>query len=770
MAGRRRSAPGVLSGPSAEGAEESSENRPQDNARLSQNPENEPAAESIEVLGTVGRFTFRNPDNGFGVGRLTDDESGAEWTIVGSIAQLAEGQKARIRGRLQQHNKFGTQLEVESAQTIQPTSVDGIRTYLASGLVKGIGPATAERIVAQFGERTLEVIEHEPDRLAGVQGLGDRKIQDLVTAIDAHKGVNEVLAFLRAHGLGQGLAARIVKRYGKNAAGLVEADPFRLVDDVIGIGFKTADRLARDLGLASDAPERIQAGMLHTLSQAASRGDCYVPVDELVPRVAELLEVPPESVRPNIDVLVVARRVVRERAPGPGPAPDRPEIVYPLKLHLAETGVAKACLRLARLGRGLLPLDAGTALSEFCRTSRMELSDGQHRALVAALTEPISVITGGPGVGKTTILRALAWVFAQHELQLKLAAPTGRAAKRLEESTGHEASTVHRLLEYQSGLHKFARNAEQPLEGAMLVVDEASMLDIQLADHLFRAVPPTMRLVLVGDVDQLPSVGAGNVLHDIIESGQVAVTHLHEIFRQQRDSEIIRCAHGILRGEVPQPPRRADSDCYFIASESPERTRDLVRHVVAQRIPQAFGLDPMRDVQVLCPMYRGAAGADALNVELQDVLNPDGGIELERGGKRYRVGDKVMQVRNDYDLDVFNGDTGRIERIDKADGKLTVAFGERTVEYGFNELDQLVPAYAITIHRAQGSEYPAVVVPVLTEHFLMLRRNLLYTAVTRGRRLVVLIGAPRALQMAVEREDGSQRRSTLAARLRGTVC
>ena len=448
----------------------------------------EPAA-PVEVTGTLGRFTFRNPDNGFAVARLTEEGSEVAWTLVGTLAQLAEGQKVTVRGKVREHARFGPQIEVESAQTIQPTSIEGIRTYLGSGLVKGIGPATAERIVAHFGAETLEVIEHSPDRLAEVQGLGKKKIGELVAAVGAQKEVQAVLVFLRAHGLGQGLASRIVKRYGAQAAGLIEADPYRLVDDVIGVGFKTADQLAREIGLAAESDQRVAAGLLHCLARAAQQGDCFLPIDELIDKAANILALEPAIVAPHIEALTASRRIKVEAEPGPGPDRDRTRVAYPLALHAAESGVAVACIRLLQLGQRLLPLDPVGALERFIQASDMELSDGQRNALLSALGEPVSVITGGPGVGKTTILRALAWIFAQNDLKLLLAAPTGRAAKRLEESTGQSASTVHRLLEYQSGLHRFARDTKNLLEGTMLVIDEASMLDVQLAYHLLRAVP-----------------------------------------------------------------------------------------------------------------------------------------------------------------------------------------------------------------------------------------------------------------------------------------
>lgn len=758
-----------------------------------------PPGPGVTLIGTIERFTFRNPDTGWAVARLVDEASEEPRTVVGSLAQLVEGQRIKVTGKEIQHPRFGPQIEAETFEAIAPSTTAGIEAYLASGLVKGIGPATAKRIVKAFGTDTLRVIEEEPQRLQAVRGVGARKVEDLGVAIRSQRDVQNVHVFLRSHGLGPGLAARIVRRYGANASALIEANPFRLADEVIGIGFRTADQLARKMGIASEAPERLDAGLEFALTQASKEGHCFLPERELVERTAALLGCSHEALLARLPTIADGGRIVHEHAPGPtllhedGPGP----VVYPRKLALAEDGVARSLDHLLRRHTGRLPIRAVPAIQWFEDRSGMTLPRGQKDALLRALTEPLSIVTGGPGVGKTTIVRALAQILREKNRRLLLAAPTGRAAKRLEESTGHAASTLHRLLEFTPGVGRFARNAEAPLEGDMLVVDEASMLDVQLAYELLLAVPTSMKLVLIGDRNQLPSVGPGNVLADLIQCGRVAVTALTEIFRQQSGSDIVRVAHGILRGEVPAEPRGrtaprtddanegpspatndeataptdtegstpTDPDFYFVRADDGHQTRLLIRELIAQRIPRRFGLDPVDQVQVLCPMYRGEAGADNLNRDLQDLLNP-GEIEVERGGKRYRVGDKVMQIRNDYDREVYNGDVGRITYIDPGSAKLYLRFPERECQYRFEDLNDLVPAYAISVHRSQGSEYPAVIVPVTTDHFLMLRRSVLYTAITRGKRLVVVVGSTNALEMAVKNVDDGKRHSGLAERVR----
>jgi exodeoxyribonuclease V alpha subunit len=724
----------------------------------------------VTVQGVIERFTFRNPDTDWAVVKLVDEASGQPLTVVGSMAQLREGQRLKISGTRSVHPRFGVQVKAESFEAIAPNTEDGIEAYLASGLVRGIGPGTARKIVAAFGVDTLRVIEEEPARLRQVRGLGERRVEELGQAVRAQKDLQNVLVFLRSHGLGPALAARIVRRYGARASALIQANPFRLADDRIGIGFRTADRLAGQMGIAPTAPERLDAALEFVLGQAAKEGHCYLPEAELVQRTAELLSLAEAELSVRVPELARAGRVARQMPPGPVLLHDDPRpIVYPIALAIAEDGVARSLDRLLQSKRRL-PVRADAAIEWFEQTSATTLPDGQREALRKCLGEPVTVVTGGPGVGKTTIVRALVKILEQKQLRPLLAAPTGRAAKRMEEATGRPASTIHRLLEFTPGAGRFARNAETPLEGDVLVVDEASMLDIQIAHALLQAVPDTMSLVLVGDRNQLPSVGAGNVLDDVVQSGRVPTVALTRVFRQQSGSQIVRVAHDMLAGVAPTKGGDGSegSDFYFVEARNGAHARLLIRELVTQRIPKRFGLDPQRDIQILCPMYRGEVGADALNRDLQDLLHP-GQIEVERSGKRFRVGDKVMQVRNDYDRDVWNGDVGRITHIDTGAAKVFLRFLEAEQEYRFEELDDLVPAYAISVHRSQGSEYPAVVVPVTTDHFLMLRRSVVYTAITRGKRLVVVVGSTKAMEMAVANADDGQRYSGLRDRLRSLL-
>ncbi len=716
------------------------------------------------LKGTLTGFTFRNPDTGFAVARLLPDGPSERCAVVGQIAQLAEGQRVTVKGRFEEHPRFGRQLKVLECEAVLPNSVDGIRAYLASSLIKGIGPAMAERITDRFGADALQIIQTEPQRLREVKGLGKKRIAELTAAVRAQRDVQEVMVFLRAHGLGESLATRIVKLYGKGAGARIQANPYRLAEDVLGIGFRIADRLAMEMGLATDAPERIQAGILFALGQAAKDGHCYLPVLDLQQAAASLLACDEQAIADELPAVTSAGRVVTERPPGPPLlVADEPTRIYPMALHQAEAGAAATIDRLLRSDAPALPLQPEQAFGWFEARSHMQLPRGQKDAVLTALRQPVSVITGGPGVGKTTIIRALVQILAAKDLTLLLAAPTGRAAKRLEESTGKSATTVHRLLEFQPGLNRFIKNSQNPLPGDLLVVDEASMLDVLLAYNLFRAIPRGMKLVLVGDVHQLPAVGPGQVLKDLIDSGRIPVTRLTEIFRQTAESLIVSNAHRLLSGQIPVSGSE-DSDFFFVPARSSAHARQLIQELVVRRIPKRFHLDPVQDIQVLCPMYRGEAGADAVNHDLQNLLNP-GALQIERRGRLYREGDKVMQTRNDYEMELFNGDTGRITRLPRGSKSLRVRFGDRELEYPVADLDALLPAYAITVHRAQGSEYPAVVMPLTTQHFMMLRRNLLYTAITRGRRLVVLVGTHKALAMAVHNNEEANRFSGLAERL-----
>jgi exodeoxyribonuclease V alpha subunit len=730
--------------------------------------------------GALERITYANPETGYTIARIDGGRGPDLITAVGPLLGAQVGESLRMRGRWTSHPRYGKQFEVFSYTTVLPATVQGVQRYLGSGLIKGIGPVMAERMVKHFGVDIMHIIEDSPQRLIEVDGLGPKRTAMITAAWAEQKAIKEVMVFLQGVGVSTSLAVRIYKKYGDKSVDVVRAEPYRLASDVWGIGFKTADTIAMSVGIARDSPERIKAGLAYTLSEAADDGHCYLPVPNLIADAAKILEVPVEMIGPCLDELAAVEGVIREDLPvsaGPGEAEDSPSVpaVYLPPFYQAERSVATALLRLlsARADRlpGFATVDWDKALSWLRERTGSALAPEQATAVQLALTSRVAVLTGGPGCGKSFTVRSVVELAKARRAKVILAAPTGRAAKRLAELTGHEAATIHRLLQLRPG-GDASFDADTPLDADLVVVDETSMVDVILANKLIKAIPPGAHLLLVGDVDQLPSVGAGEVLRDLLAAGTLPVVRLTKIFRQAQESGIVVNAHRINSGE--QPALRDFGDFFWFSCEENEETAALVVDIVARRIPARFGLDPRRDVQVLCPMHRGPAGAGNLNMLLQEALTPyrEGQPERRYGGRVFRVGDKVTQLRNNYEkgaAGVFNGTVGVVSGMSLEDHKLTVLTDEdESVDYAFDELDELAHAYAVTIHRSQGSEYPAVVIPLTMGSYLMLRRNLLYTGVTRAKRLVVLAGSRRALSVAVRTKGAGRRHTALDYRLRSS--
>jgi exodeoxyribonuclease V alpha subunit len=716
--------------------------------------------------GTLARLVFTGRGGEYTVARLKVDGVPDLLTVVGTLVGVPVGARLRVRGRRETDPRYGPQLRLTGYTEVAPQTVEGLRRYLGSGLIKGIGPEFAGRIVDTFGIRTLEVLDTAPDRIAEVPGIGQRRAQSVKEAWSRQREVGQVMVFLQGYGVSPAFAARVYRRYGASAIARVRENPYRLAFDVWGIGFLSADRLATALGIARDADVRLEAGVRHVLGEAASAGHCYVPRERLVEVAAARLEVDADKVLPAVERLAGAGDVALETVDG--------EVgVFDADLHRAERAVAAGLLRLA--GAPVPTIAAEViegALAGYEREAGIQLARQQGEALRQVLRHPLVVITGGPGVGKTTIVRGIVGILSRAGQRVALAAPTGRAAKRLTEATGRPAATLHRLLEWRPTDGGFNRNIKRPVEADVLVVDEASMLDVRLAADLVAALPTGTRLVLVGDVDQLPSVGPGAVLADVIASRRIPTVRLTEVFRQAAQSLIITNAHRIHDGLLPElgsapagGPAADQRDFFFLEENEPARAAALVRDLVVARLPRRYQLQPA-DVQVLAPMHRGELGAGNLNQLLQEALT-GGAEEIRRGNRLFRCGDRVMQLRNNYDKEVFNGDVGRIERRDPDGDNVVVRFDDRELVYEPDDLDELGLAYAATVHKSQGSEYPAVVIPIHTQHYVMLQRNLLYTAVTRGKQLVVLVGSRKALGIAVRNGQVATRATGLRGRLAG---
>ena len=713
---------------------------------------------NTRLAGSVERVTFHSPESGFCVLRLKVRGERDLVTVIGSAATVTPGEYCECEGVWVNDREHGLQFKALTLRVIPPATLEGIERYLGSGMVKGIGPHFARKLVHAFGERVFDIIEDNPDRLLELPGIGPKRRERVTRAWAEQKVIREIMVFLQSHGVGTARAVRIYKTYGDQAVEKVRENPYRLALDIHGIGFKTADAVAQRLGFATDSPQRAQAGVRHTLQEIAGQGHCAAFHEDLTATAVKLLEIP----APIVDTAIAAE--LGEGNLTAETIAERPAL-FLTPLFRAEQGVALGLTRLQRLPPPWGAIDAEVAIPWVEGRTGLALSTSQRAAVAMAISGKVGVITGGPGVGKTTVVNSILRILRAKGVEVLLCAPTGRAAKRLSESTGAEAKTIHRLLEFDPKLMGFRRDQYSPLETHLVVVDEVSMVDVTLMNQLLRAIPNTAAVLLVGDVDQLPSVGPGAVLADLIGSQAIPTARLTEIFRQAAASRIIVNAHRINQGQMPERPKDPESDFFVIAAETPEEVHERLLQVVLERIPRRFGLHPVDDVQVLTPMNRGGLGARALNVDLQQRLNPDATPRISRFGWTYAPGDKVIQTQNDYDKDVFNGDIGRIARIDEGEGLLWIDFDGREVEYGFGELDEVALAYATTVHKAQGSEYPAVVIPLATQHYNLLERNLLYTGVTRGRRLVVLIAQTKALAMAVNRAGSGKRLTRLAQRL-----
>ena len=721
-----------------------------------------PAAELDRLAGLVERVTFHNEQNGFCVLRLKVKGERELITLIGHAPIVSPGEYASASGHWVTDREHGRQFRAVFVKISPPTTLTGIERYLGSGMVKGIGPIYAGKLVKSFGAAVFDVIEQSPERLREIPGIGEVRARKSTSGWADQKVIRSIMVFLHAHGVSTSRAVRIFKTYGHGAVEIVRDNPYRLAQDIRGIGFLSADTIAQKIGIAKDSPLRAQAGISYALAEASSQGHCGLPYAELVPLAVKLLDIPEAIIETAI------AQEITDQVLFPDTVEGHP-CVFLAPLYYAELSIAAQVRRLQSGGSTLPAFDADKAIPWVEQKLSIELADSQKEAVRLALSSKLLVITGGPGVGKTTLVNSILTILTVKGVKPLLCAPTGRAAKRLSESTSLEAKTIHRLLEINSLNGQFKRNADNPLECDLLVADECSMIDVPLANQLLQAVAPSTAMILVGDVDQLPSVGPGQFLRDLIDSGVVPVIRLTEVFRQAATSRIVRSAHQINQGVFPNLPARGeDSDLYLVATEEPEAIAQTVVDLVQTRLPRKFKVDPIRDIQVLCPMNRGITGARGINQALQAELNPPGEHSVDKFGNRFSVGDKVMQIENNYDRDVFNGDIGFVTGMDHEEEELTVTFDGREVSYPFGELDELVLSYATTIHKSQGSEYPVVVIPISTQHYMMLKRNLIYTGITRGKRLVVLVGQKRALAMAVKGKQVERRWSKLKERLVAT--
>ena len=724
----------------------------------------EPRTPSEEIAGLVERVTFFNEESGFAVLRVKVRGHRELVTVLGSLPAVSAGEWLTAKGWWVRDKEHGLQFKATALKATPPTTSEGVERYLAGGFVKGVGPVLAKKLVGHFGAEVLGVISDNPADLESVDGIGPKRRERIATAWQEGMQIREIMLFLHSHGVSTGRAVRIFKTYGNLAIQTVQENPYTLAKEIHGIGFATADQIAQSVGIPKDSQNRARAGIDHVLLGATSEGHCALPLEKLKAAAVKLLEVPVETIEQALSHMLTGGFLLLEEI-------DGEPLVFLPHLRKAEDGIATKIRRLVSAGVTYPKIDFVKAVTWVEKQTDKTLAPSQREALKAVLTSRVSIITGGPGVGKTTLVNSILLILRAKKVKCLLCAPTGRAAKRLTETTGLEAKTIHRLLEVDPATGRFQRNEDKPLECDLLIVDETSMVDVLLMYALLRALPKTSALIMVGDVDQLPSVGAGNALRDLIDSGVVPVVRLTEVFRQAASSNIITSAHLIRQGKMPElRTAEAGSDFHFVERETPEEIAATLVRLVEDRIPKGHHLDPIRDIQVLCPMNRGSIGVRELNSVLQGALNPvrQGEPTVERFGWRFQVRDKVIQTENDYKKEVFNGDIGTIEKIDPVEQELFIRFDDRLVVYDYGELDEVSLAYAVTIHKAQGSEFPAVVIPVAMQHYMLLQRNLIYTGITRAKRLLVVVGQKKALGLAIRNDQSRKRYSGLLSSLKET--
>jgi exodeoxyribonuclease V alpha subunit len=718
--------------------------------------------------GQLERIIYSNSDNLYTVAKLKAQEKSELITVVGNLAGISPGEMLKLVGNWEVHPKYGEQFRATGCSVSVPAKAQGIEKYLGSGLIRGIGPEMAKRLVTRFAENTLEVIEHHPEKLLKVEGIGKKRLRMIRKAWEDQREVRDVMIFLQGQGVSTGYSAKIFKQYGQDAIRIVRENPYRLAADIFGIGFVIADGIAQKVGIPKEALVRAEAGLIHVLERMCEEGHVYGRYDRVLSEAENLLQIPRSILQSAFDNLVASRRIVMEDLQDEGPEEKRgTKAVYLKAFHSAERGLANRLAALLSVPVQSLKMDAEAIKKVVQKRLSIVLSQEQWSALKKTLSSKVSIVTGGPGTGKTTLVRAVLEVFRGAGKRVLLAAPTGRAAKRLGEVTGSEAKTIHRMLSYDFKSGGFQKNEQNPLDAHVIIIDEASMVDLFLMYHLVQAIPAAAVLILVGDIHQLPPVGPGNVLRDMIDSGRVPAVYLKKIFRQARESLIVVNAHQINKGYFPSTPAASAEnlhDFYFIEQEDPQRVLSTILELCCNRIPSRFNFDPLSHIQVLTPMHKGIVGTANLNRMLQQALNPSPDT-VERMGRVFKRRDKVMQIRNNYAKEVFNGDIGTVARIDTEMQRLTVQYDGRPVYYEYSELDELVLAYAVSVHKSQGSEYPAVIMPVMTQHFVLLQRNLIYTGITRARELVVLIGTKQALAIAIRNDEPQRRLTRLCFRL-----